>query len=216
MPAGEVPDGSARTVSLHDPDARPIAKGRLGKPVEFGYKAQVTDNVDGIVVDLVVFNGNPPDAQMLVHAIERIKSLFGRAPRAVTADRGYGEASVELELADLNVKKIAIPRKGKPGQARRSVESARGFRSLVKWRTGSEGRISHLKHFWGFDRTLLDGIAGATIWCGWGVLGHNTAKIAVGQAKIDEPTPARPKRPPSKPTGTGPPTGRSPTHRCTA
>jgi IS5 family transposase len=37
--AGEIPDGSKRIVSLHDPDARPIAKGRLGKPVEFGYKA---------------------------------------------------------------------------------------------------------------------------------------------------------------------------------
>ena len=37
--SGEIPDGSTRVVSLHDPDARPIAKGRLGKPVEFGYKA---------------------------------------------------------------------------------------------------------------------------------------------------------------------------------
>jgi IS5 family transposase len=204
-------------VSLHDSDARPIAKGRLGKPVEFGYKAQVTDNVDGIVVDLVVFKGNPPDAQMLVPAIERIKTLFGRAPRAVTADRGYGEASVESALADLEVKKIAIPRKGKPGQARRAVESARGFRSLIKWRTGPEGRISHLKHSWGFDRTLLDGIAGATTWCGWGVLAHNTAKIAaLSEAKRDKPTTGRPKRPPSKPAGTGPPTGRSPAHRCTA
>jgi IS5 family transposase len=126
MPAGEVPDGSARTVSLHDPDARPIAKGRLGKPVEFGYKAQVTDNVDGTVVDLVVFKGNPPDAQMLVPAVRRIKALFGRAPRAVTADRGYGEASAEPALADLEVKKIAFPRKGKPGQARRAVEPPEG------------------------------------------------------------------------------------------
>jgi IS5 family transposase len=49
--AGTMPDGAARRVSLHEPDARPIAKGRLGKPVEFGYKAQVTDNDDGIVVD---------------------------------------------------------------------------------------------------------------------------------------------------------------------
>jgi IS5 family transposase len=105
---------------------------------------------------------------MLVPAVRRIKALFGRAPRAVTADRGYGEASVEPALADLGVKKIAIPRKGKPGQARRAVEPARGFRSLIKWRTGPEGRISHLKHSWGFDRTLLDGIAGATTWCGWG------------------------------------------------
>jgi len=37
--AGNVPDGATRLVSLHDPDARPIRKGRLGKPVEFGYKA---------------------------------------------------------------------------------------------------------------------------------------------------------------------------------
>jgi len=35
---GQTPDGSKRRVSLHDPDARPIAKGRLGKPVEFGHK----------------------------------------------------------------------------------------------------------------------------------------------------------------------------------
>ena len=36
-------DGASRRVSLHDGDARPIAKGRLGKPVEFGQKAQIVD-----------------------------------------------------------------------------------------------------------------------------------------------------------------------------
>jgi transposase, IS5 family len=34
--AGQTPAGATRLVSLHDPDARPIVKGRLGKPVEFG------------------------------------------------------------------------------------------------------------------------------------------------------------------------------------
>ena len=48
---GTIPDGATRQVSLHDPDARPIRKGRLGKPVEFGHKAQVCDNDDGIVLD---------------------------------------------------------------------------------------------------------------------------------------------------------------------
>jgi transposase, IS5 family len=33
---GIMPDGASRVVSLHDTQARPIAKGRLGKPVEFG------------------------------------------------------------------------------------------------------------------------------------------------------------------------------------
>src|SRR5438105_1349759 len=36
---GDQPDGATRLVSLHEPDARPIRKGRLGRPVEFGYKA---------------------------------------------------------------------------------------------------------------------------------------------------------------------------------
>jgi transposase, IS5 family len=51
--AGVTPDGATRRVSLHDPAARPIAKGRLGRPVEFGYKGQVLDNVDGVVLDYV-------------------------------------------------------------------------------------------------------------------------------------------------------------------
>jgi IS5 family transposase len=55
---GITPDGATRLVSLHDPDARPIRKGRLGRPVEFGYKAQVVDNEDGIVVDHNVEMGN--------------------------------------------------------------------------------------------------------------------------------------------------------------
>ena len=55
--AGITPDGATRRVSLHDGDARPIAKGRLGRPVEFGHKAQVVDNIDGIVLDHAVEQG---------------------------------------------------------------------------------------------------------------------------------------------------------------
>ena len=49
--AGNQPDGATRLVSLHEPDARPIRKGRLNKPVEFGYKAQVVDTAEGIIID---------------------------------------------------------------------------------------------------------------------------------------------------------------------
>ena len=138
--SGGVPDGSTRVVSLHDPDARPIAKGRLGKPVEFGYKAQVMDNVDGIVLDYLVVKGNPADAPMLAPAVARVKARFGKAPKAVTADRGYGEAKVDAELEALGVKTVAIPRKGRPGAARQRVERSRRFRKLVKWRTGRLSR----------------------------------------------------------------------------
>jgi IS5 family transposase len=176
--AGQTPNGATRLVSLHDPDARPIVKGRLGKPVEFGYKAQVTDNPDGVVLDYQVMVGNPPDAPLLVPAVKRISQRAGRIPAAVTADRQYGEAAVEAELAALGVERVAIPRKGQPGRARQATEHTRGFRRLVKWRTGAEGRISHLKHRYGWDRTLMDGIDGARIWCGHGVLAHNLVKIS--------------------------------------
>jgi len=203
---GDTPDGSTRVVSLHDADARPIAKGRLGRPVEFGYKAQVVDNADGVVLDHHVVRGNPPDAPMLVPAIARIAARFGRTPRAVTADRGYGEAAVDAGLEALGVKRVVIPRRGKPGAARQKVQRARSFQRLVKWRTGSEARISCLKRDYGWRRTRIDGTAGAQTWCGWGVLAHNATKIS---ALIDaEDAPAPPKQTHSTPParrGTGPP-----------
>jgi hypothetical protein len=60
--AGRTPDDATRLVSLHDPHAQPIRKGRIDRPVEFGYKAQVIDNDDGVIVDYAVETGNPPDA----------------------------------------------------------------------------------------------------------------------------------------------------------
>ena len=176
--AGDMPDGASRQVSLHDADARPIAKGRLGKPVEFGYKAQVTDNDDGIVLDYTVEQGNPADGPQLAPAVARVIKRTGKKPRTVTADRSYGEKSIEDDLHALGIRHVVIPRKGKPGKARQAAERRRAFRRAVKWRTGSEGRISTLKRQYGQDRTRLDGTEGARTWTGYGVLAHNLVKIS--------------------------------------
>jgi transposase, IS5 family len=176
--AGETPEGSRRRVSLHDPDARPIAKGRLGKPVEFGHKAQLADNEDGIVLDYTVEPGNPADAPQLAPAVDRIAKRTGRAPRTVTADRGYGEQKVDDALHELGVRQVVIPRKGRPGKGRQAAEHRRAFRRTVKWRTGIEGRISTLKRGYGWDRSRIDGTDGARTWTGHGVLAHNLVKIS--------------------------------------
>ena len=176
--AGATPDGATRRVSLHDGDARPIAKGRLGKPVEFGYKAQVTDNDDGIVLDHTVEVGNPPDAPQLAPAVARVTTRTGRTPRTVTADRGYGEKRVDDALHDLGVRTVVIPRKGTLGATRRATEHRPAFRRTIKWRTGCEGRISTLKRGYSWDRTRIDGTEGTRIWAGHGVLTHNLIKIS--------------------------------------
>jgi IS5 family transposase len=176
--AGQTPDGATRLVSLHDPDARPIRKGRIDRPVEFGYKAQVVDNEDGVIVDYSVEYGAAPDGPQLKPAVERISRRAGQVPRAATADRGYGQPAVERDLRELGVRTVAIPRPAKTSPARKALEHSRGFRRLVKWRTGCEGRISYLKRCYGWDRTRLDGRDGAAIWCGHGVLACNLVKIA--------------------------------------
>jgi IS5 family transposase len=175
--AGQRVDSATRLVSLHDMDARPIVKGKLGKPVEFGFKAQVVDNEDGLVLDYDVKTGNPADAEQLVPAIERIRKRLGCVPDAVTADRGYGEAALDRRLEDLGVRNVVIPRKGQPGKARQAVEHSCAFLQLVKWRTGCEGRISHLKRRYGWDRSLVDGRDRTATWCGYGVLAHNLIKV---------------------------------------
>jgi IS5 family transposase len=176
--AGETPPGKTRRVSLVDGDARPIRKGSLANPTQFGYTAQVTDNRQGIVVDYEVEAGMPPDAPRLAPAIQRAIAAVGVVPAAVTADRGYGQASVDEELDALGVGLVAVLRKGKTSQKRQVIEQADDFVEMVKWRTGAEGRIAALKRQHGWDRARIRGLVGARIWCGWGVLCHNATKVA--------------------------------------
>ena len=75
-------------------------------------------------------------------AIGAIKKRTGRAPRAATADRSYGEPGIEDGLRQLGVRYVVLPTKGKPNATRRRVENRRAFKTMVRWRTGCEGRIS--------------------------------------------------------------------------
>ena len=207
--AGEVPDGATRVVSLHDTDARPIRKGRLGKPVEFGYKAQVTDNVDGIVVDHRVEKGNAPDAPMLVPAVARVAARFNKVPKAVTADRGYGEAKVESELESLGVKHVAIPRKGRPGAQR---QAARVLTPLSQ-----AGQVAHRIRGSDLPPQALVGMgtddARRHRRCEYvvrlGVLAHNATKISVLIEERETSQASAGAKQIGRPTATGPP-GRPP------
>jgi IS5 family transposase len=176
--AGDTPPGKTRRVSLIDGDARPIRKGSFANPTQFGYTAQVTDNRQGIVVDYEVEAGMPADAPRLAPAIERAIAAVGAVPDAVTADRGYGESSVNEDLRTLGVDLVAILRRDKTSRIRQVIEDTDDFVELVKWRTGAEGRIAALKRQHGWDRARIRGLAGARTWCGWGIFSHNAIKIA--------------------------------------
>ncbi len=96
-------------------------KGRTGKPAGFGYKAQVLDNDDGIVVDYSVECGAVPDGPHLVPAIMQVARRTGHVPPAVTADRGYGQAAVERDLHAAGVRIVVIPRQATTSAARKAL-----------------------------------------------------------------------------------------------
>ena len=106
-----------------------------------------------------------------------IATHLGAIPSVVTADRGYWDSTIEPDLATIGVTTVVIPRTGKPSQARAAIEHADAFITAVKWRTGCEGRISHLKRDWAWRRTRLRGHNGAKIWCAHGVFAHNLVNI---------------------------------------
>ena len=67
---------------------------------------------------------------LLAPGIDRVKRPAGRAPRQVTADRGYGAADVDTEFG---VRRAAITRKGCQSKARQGEERRPRFRKLIKY-----------------------------------------------------------------------------------
>ncbi|AFM41403.1 transposase, IS5 family [Desulfosporosinus acidiphilus SJ4] len=169
---------SNRVISLHDPDARPIQKGKLKSPTEFGYKTEITENEDRIITDYKVHVGNPSDDSLLVETVKRHISKTGKVPYSIATDRGYSSGKNQKELTDLGIKRISMPKKGKKSKAQASHEKQRWFRRLQAWRAGGEGTISILKRKYGLGRSLSRGHQGVSTWVGFGILTYNLRRIA--------------------------------------
>jgi IS5 family transposase len=167
-----------RLVSLFDPDARPIKKGNLRRPTEFGYKVCVVDEDNGFVTDYEVTSGNPADTTVLVPAIERHAKRVGRVPKEVATDRGMARPTNEKALEKLGVEQCSLPKTGPKTAAEQERERSRWFRRLQRFRAGGEGRISLLKRKYGWRRSQLRGIDRVKTWVGWGVIAHNLDKYA--------------------------------------
>src|SRR5215207_8621540 len=155
-----IPD---RLVSLSDPDARPIRKGKPRHPTQFGYTRLLAEDERGFICDHRLQRGNPPDAPQLLPAVERVVAVTGRPPSTVVADRGFGTAANDQAVEALGVKRIGLQRNGTPGKARLAVERTRAFRRLRNWRVGIEARISHLKRSFGLRRTRLRRLPGSRV-----------------------------------------------------
>lgn len=163
-----------RLVSLADPDARPIGKGKLGKSYEFGYVfqlAEITENTRrgarGLILPAASKIGSPNEPELLPGTVAELKRLAIR-PREAAFDGGFSAEQANTALPDTAV--FVAGRQQPP--ARRSRKRLAGYR------VGAEGRISHLKRGYGLRRSRLRGHDGARTWVAWGLLAYNLDTLA--------------------------------------
>jgi transposase, IS5 family len=170
-----------RLVSLADPDARPIRKGKLGTPNQFGYVVQVAEvtantrrGARSYLLPAASTPGNPGENQLLDQTVTELGQL-GLRPREVALDGGFVPGPTTQTLTGLAPARTFIAGRAEPG-------SRRTRRRLARYRTGCEGRISHLKRGYGLRRSRLRGNQGQRIWTGWAVLAYNLDTIAIQTA----------------------------------
>ena len=87
-----------RLVSISDPDARPIRKGKLNKPTEFGYVMQLAELCEntrrgarGLILPVSTGIGSLNESQLLPATGQRLRELQLR-PREIALDGGFGPA----------------------------------------------------------------------------------------------------------------------------
>lgn len=166
---------SDRVVSLADPDARPIGKGKLGKPYEFGYVfqfAELTPNTRrgarGLILPAASRIGSPNESALLPATVAELSRLRLR-PREAAFDGGFPADATNAALPE---SAIFIAGQQQP-------TSRRSRKRLAGYRAGCEGRISHLKRGYGMRRSRLRGHDGARTWVGWAILTYNLDTLAV-------------------------------------
>jgi IS5 family transposase len=101
-------------VSLHDPDARPIRRGKLGKPTEFGYVSQlaeVTENTKpgtrGLILPASTALGNPQEVVLFPATVAEL-TRPAITPREVALDAGFQPGPTNAALKDLQPKTVFI------------------------------------------------------------------------------------------------------------
>jgi IS5 family transposase len=162
-----------KLLSLFEPHTEAIRKGKATKPTEFGKLVKIQEAEAQFISDYEVCPRRVPDGTLWASSIDRHRQLFGRAPRLAVADAGFALRGNEQLAYARGVQYVVLPRQRQERRCRR-------VRAALRWRTGSEGRISALKRRHGLARCRYHGLAGMERWVGLGVIANNL--LVLGRA----------------------------------
>jgi transposase, IS5 family len=143
-----------KIVSIFEPHSDIIVKG--SRDVQYGHKLNITTGKSGMVLDIVIEDGNPADSAQLCPMIKRQKEIYGRVPRQTAADGGYASKANLEEAKTLGVKDVCF-NKNVGLKIEDMVKSRWVYKRLTKFRAGVEGNISCLKRRYGLSRCTWKG-----------------------------------------------------------
>lgn len=167
-----------RIVSFHDPAARPIRKGKLNKPTEFGRTLLMAQDESGVIIDYQLQEGNPNDRTQLVSVVKRCGRLSGCVPKETAADKGFYSKDNLQELRKLGVQKIGIPKIGRLKPQEKKRQKSKWFRELQRFRCGIEAGISMLKRHFLLGDVRVRGTSSTAIWTGFAILSYNLWQLS--------------------------------------
>jgi IS5 family transposase len=162
-----------KVLSLFEPQTEVIRKGKAAKPTEFGKVVKIQEAEGHIITDYHVCPMRVPDKALWMPALAQHQALFGHAPRLAVADAGFASAANERAARDLGVTRVVLPRQRSSEARGPALPRQRWYRRGLRWRTGSEGRISAVKRRHGLRRCRYRGEAGMERWVGLGVIASN-------------------------------------------
>lgn len=162
-----------KVVSLFEPHSDIIRKGKLTKPTEFGRVVKIQEAEAQFITDYALCEPRQADRALWVPALDRHIALFGGPPQLAVADGGFASATNERVAHERGVRHVVLPRQPRETRSRLA-------RLALRWRTGSEGRISALKRRHGLRRCRYHGEHGMQRWVGLGVIANNL--LVLGRA----------------------------------
>jgi IS5 family transposase len=160
-----------KVVSLFEAHTEIIRKGKLAKPTEFGRVVKIQEAEAQFITDYEVCERGQPERTLWEPALDRHIALFDHAPHLAVADGGFASRSNERAAQVRGVRHVVLPRQPRE-------ERSRAARAALRWRTGSEGRISALKRRHGLRRCRYRGPSGMQRWVGLGVIANDLLVLA--------------------------------------
>jgi len=169
---GEKVPATEKIVSIFEEHTDIIVKG--SRDVQYGHKLNLSTGRSGLILDVVIEEGNPADSERFLPMLDRHIEQYGKAPRQMAADGGYASVENLREAKALEVEDMAFHKKCGL-KVEEMVKSPWVYRKLRNFRAGIEAGISCMKRAYGLGRCTWKGLKHFRAYVWSSVVAHNLA-----------------------------------------